>query len=42
LAGSKKVLLSSLFIINITPQSAIATMEIHFPAGPVMVFTTLT
>jgi hypothetical protein len=32
-------LMSSLFIINITPQRAIATMEIHFPAGPVMVFT---
>ena len=32
--------ISSLFIINMTPQRAIATMEIHLPAGPVMVFTT--
>lgn len=33
-------LFSSLFIMNMTPHSAIATMEIHLPAGPVMVFTT--
>ena len=32
--------ISSLFMMKITPQRAIATMEIHFPAGPVMVFTT--
>jgi hypothetical protein len=36
----KPPLISSLFIIKTTPQSAIATMEIHLPAGPVMVFTT--
>ena len=33
-------LMSSLFIINMTPHKAIATMLIHLPAGPVMVFTT--
>lgn len=32
--------ISSLFMMKITPQRAIATMEIHLPAGPVMVFTT--
>lgn len=32
--------ISSLFMIKMTPHSAIATMEIHLPAGPVMVFTT--
>ena len=29
-----------MFIMNMTPQRAIATIEIHLPAGPVMVFTT--
>ena len=32
--------ISFLFMMKITPQRAIATMEIHLPAGPVMVFTT--
>ena len=36
----KPPLMSSLFMIKMTPQRAIATMEIHLPAGPVMVFTT--
>jgi hypothetical protein len=36
----KPPLMSSLFIMKMTPQRAIATMEIHFPAGPVTVFTT--
>ena len=36
----KPPLMSSLFMIKITPHSAIATMEIHLPAGPVMVLTT--
>ena len=36
----KPPLMSSLFIMKMTPHSAIATMEIHLPAGPVMVFTT--
>ena len=29
-----------LFIIKMTPHRAIATMLVHLPAGPVMVFTT--
>ncbi len=29
-----------MFMIKMTPHSAMATMEIHLPAGPVMVFTT--
>ena len=36
----KPPLMSSLFMIKMTPHRAIATMEIHLPAGPVMVFTT--
>lgn len=31
---------SSLLVMKMTPQSAMATMEIHLPAEPVMVFTT--
>lgn len=32
--------MSSLFMMNMIPQIAIAVIEIHLPAGPVMVFTT--
>lgn len=36
----KPPLISSLFMMKMTPHSAIATILIHLPAGPVMVFTT--